>query len=118
WEACSFLPLSCDGGRRRADVLTRPLPPVGRTAGVVVISQLPPPTHGSTLMTKVFLEVLDDLGIEWRLVDRRFSRTVGEVGSFKLRKVGAAAGLVTRLLTRLLRRRPAACIFFVTTRPF
>lgn len=85
---------------------------------LVVISQLPPPVHGSTLMTKALLRTLDTLGIRWRLVDRRFSRTVGEVGRFRVGKVLGGLGLVARLVRALTRRRPRVVIFLATTRTF
>jgi glycosyltransferase involved in cell wall biosynthesis len=84
----------------------------------LVISQIPPPVHGSTLMTEVFLDVLSGMGADWRLVDRRFSRSAGEIGRMSIRKIAAAASLVVRLATYLLRDRPRAVVFFTTTRSF
>lgn len=84
---------------------------------VVVISQVPPPTHGSTIMTKILLDVLAESGRQTRLVDRRFSRAVNEVGSLSLRKIIAVPSLVIRLVVAVI-RRPDACIFFCTNRPF
>lgn len=82
---------------------------------IVVISQVPPPTHGSTLITKILLEIFAELG-EWPvLVDRRFSRQIGDVGAFSARKIFAAPGLVLRLLLVVL-RRPDMCVFFCTNR--
>ncbi|VXB48068.1 conserved hypothetical protein [Curtobacterium sp. 8I-2] len=84
---------------------------------IVVISQVPPPMHGSTLITKILLEVLRELGETPVLVDRRFSRDIGEVGSVSLRKISAAPALAGRLLIALF-QRPGACVFFCTNRPF
>lgn len=83
---------------------------------VIVISQVPPPFHGSTVMTVVFLETLDRLGLPYRLVDRRFSKSLGDVGRFKLSKLTASAGLVGRLLLALVRKRPRQVVFFMTNR--
>lgn len=85
---------------------------------VAVISQLPPPVHGSTLMTAAFLRALDSRSIPWRLVDRRFSRTVGEVGRFSPRKVIQGLGLILRLNSAVARQRPKVAVLFATTRPF
>jgi glycosyltransferase involved in cell wall biosynthesis len=85
---------------------------------VLVISQRPPPFHGSTVMTATFLDLLAQEKYEHILVDRRFSKTVDEVGSFKLSKIAAGAGLWLRLLGSLIFRRPSVCVFFVTNRPF
>lgn len=84
---------------------------------IVVISQLPPPFHGSTLMTRVLLETASVLGYKPRLVDRRFSRNVGEVGRLSLGKLLAAPALVMRLIAALFRQRPRIVVFFVTNRP-
>lgn len=84
---------------------------------VAVISQTPPPVHGATLMTERLLVSLADLGYPVRLIDRRFSRTVAEIGGRSPRKLLAAGGLVLRTLGTVLRWRPRATIFFATTRP-
>jgi glycosyltransferase involved in cell wall biosynthesis len=83
---------------------------------VVVISQLPPPVHGSTVMTEVFLRSLDELEIEWTLVDRRFSASVDAVGKFTLRKIISAFGLANRLIKALVFERHQTVVFFCTTR--
>lgn len=85
---------------------------------VFVISQVPPPVHGSTLMTKAFLQALDHQGITWKLIDRRFSTSIDEIGKFRPGKVLSAVGLVRRLTWDLLRTRPRAVILFATTRTF
>lgn len=82
---------------------------------VLVISQLPPPYHGSTVMTAELVEALRRNGHEVAVVDRRFSRTVAEVGGLSVRKVFSGVGLVLRL-GRALARRPDVCIFFTTNR--
>lgn len=84
---------------------------------VLVISQVPPPHHGSTIMTQVFLESLDSLGVEAHLVDRRFSKTVGDVGRFSASKILKSFGLIFRLVFSLIRLRPTICVLFITNRP-
>lgn len=84
---------------------------------VLVVSQVPPPHHGSTIMTQVFLESLETLGMEAHLVDRRFSKTVGDVGKFSATKVFKSFGLLGRFIYELILRRPARCIIFITNRP-
>ena len=84
---------------------------------MLVISQVPPPFHGSTLMTVVFLETLEKIGLSSVLVDRRFSKTLGAVGRFQASKVLAAGGLTARLALKLVSRRPEICVFFMTNRP-
>jgi len=88
----------------------------GTTGDVIVISQVPPPFHGSTVMSVVFLETLDRLARPYRLIDRRFSKDVGEVGAFKPGKVAAAGGLIGRLFGAIVHRRPRQVVFFMTNR--
>ncbi|MCU1473943.1 glycosyltransferase [Amnibacterium sp.] len=85
-------------------------------AGVLVISQVPPPVHGSTVMTLRLLETLSGFG-RATLVDRRFSRTVDDVGRARPGKLLAVPSLVARVAARVAVRRPGACVFFLTNRP-
>lgn len=88
-----------------------------RRQPVIVVSQLPPPTHGSTLMTQVFLDSMERIGVDAKLVDRRFSGTIDEVGARSPGKVFRAFGLWTRLALGIRRHRPEAAVLFLTCRP-
>lgn len=83
---------------------------------ILVIGQLPPPIHGSNLMARVLTSALDSLGHRWKLVDRRFSKSVEEVGIFGMRKVASAPLLLTRLFASMLSFRPDCVVFFATNR--
>lgn len=85
---------------------------------LLVVSQVPPPIHGSTVMTMVFLETVKALGADALLVDRRFSRNVREIGQFSFRKIVQAVGLIWRFSFAIITGRIDQCIFFSTTRPF
>ncbi|TDW29783.1 glycosyltransferase involved in cell wall biosynthesis [Cryobacterium psychrophilum] len=52
-----------------------------------------------------------------RLLDRRFSRSMNEVGRTSTRKILAVFSLIGRLIRTLAVTRPTSCIFFITTRP-
>ncbi|GAB3573145.1 hypothetical protein GCM10027406_01160 [Leifsonia lichenia] len=84
---------------------------------VAVISQVPPPVHGATLMTERLLVSLAEMGHPVRLIDRRFSRSVAEIGARSARKLFAVIGLVLRTVRTVLCWRPHATVFFATTRP-
>lgn len=84
---------------------------------VLIISQVPPPRHGSTVMTETLIRILSRNGQVISLLDRRFSRKNSEVGRASLKKAIAAVHLFGRLLAALARGRPDYCIFFITTRP-
>ncbi len=82
----------------------------------IVVSQLPPPVHGSTLVTARLMRYLEARGVDVHLVDRRFSRDIAEVGRIGVRKLLSAVGLVWRFRAAT-RRSHATVIYFVTTRP-
>lgn len=84
---------------------------------VLIVSQIPPPFHGSTVMTETLIEALAHGGVAVSLVDKRFSRTVAEVGTFSARKVFSSIGLMIRLIVALIRFRPTHVIYFLTNRP-
>ncbi len=110
---------SAEWSQSREGPVSSPEPPKGSSRlRILVISQVPPPVHGSTLMTAFLIDLLRERGDLVRLVDRRFSRSVSEIGRFSLRKVMSAAALPIRLLFSLLVFRPDAVIFFATNRTF
>lgn len=83
-----------------------------------VVSQVPPPFHGSTIVTSIFLDVCEEIDLEVDLVDRRFSRSVGEIGSFSTRKLASVVSIFGRLSWSLISRRPDVVVIFVTNRTF
>lgn len=85
---------------------------------ITVVSQLPPPVHGVTVVTRALLDVLREAGSDVRLVDRRFSRTVAEVGRFRIRKIISLVGFWFRFLGDVVGRRPDAVVLFGTNRAF
>lgn len=83
---------------------------------VIVISQLPPPVHGSTIMTGTFIDACGAMGLTTSLVDRRFSTSVEEIGGTSARKLLRAVSLFTRLCRAVGRHRSASIVFFTTNR--
>jgi glycosyltransferase involved in cell wall biosynthesis len=83
---------------------------------VLVISQVPPPFHGSTVITQILLSQLAKAGWSTRLVDRRFSKSVDQIGRFSVAKVAGGISLIVRLALALVSFRPTICVFFVTNR--
>ncbi len=81
---------------------------------ILVVSQLPPPVHGSTVMTLRFMDALAKAGFEARIVERTFSRTQEDVEKVTLVKILKIPFLCLRLVKAALRFRPVLCIFFIT----
>ncbi len=82
---------------------------------IAVVSQVPPPHHGSTMVTAFLLDLLRERH-DVELIDRRYSRTVADVGRGSLRKIVALPSLVARTVATVARRRPDAAIVFLTNR--
>lgn len=87
-----------------------------RPGVVIVVSQIPPPVHGSTVMTLRLLDALRQDAIPVELVDRRFSRSVGEVGRFSLKKVFRVPTLLARAAYAARPGRGALAVHFITNR--
>lgn len=88
------------------------------SCNILAVSQAPPPVNGSTRMTELLIETLENSGHTVTLVDKRFSRSASEVGVGSLRKVVLIPGLTVRVVRAILRRRPTVCIYFLTNRRF
>ncbi|WP_413248299.1 glycosyltransferase family 4 protein [Sinomonas flava] len=69
------------------------------------------------MMTLIFLETLAKAELSHYLVERRFSRTLDDVGRFSFRKLASAVGLLMRVARCQSRYRPAAWVIFITNRP-
>ncbi|WP_082450631.1 glycosyltransferase family 4 protein [Microbacterium sp. Leaf203] len=69
-------------------------------------------------MTEHLFRSLKEMGHDVEVVERRFSKSVSEVGRFSLRKMGSAVWMPVRLLSAVTVRRPDVVIFFVTNRTF
>ena len=82
-----------------------------------MISQLPPPIHGSTVMTAALIDGLESSNVETSLLDKRFSRTIAEVGSMSPRKAFQGVALLFRLAVKLIFYKPTHVVFFCTNRP-
>ncbi len=85
---------------------------------VLIISQLPPPVHGSTVMTETLVAALNHNEHDVTVLQRRFSSTVAEVGTFSVKKLGSAILMPARLIALVLYSRPSVAVFFATNRKF
>lgn len=84
---------------------------------IAVVSQVPPPVHGSTVMTQELLSALSRLGHSAVLVDRRFSSDVASIGKLSIRKAFSGISLVWRAFRISWRGRPDCVVLFLTNRP-
>jgi glycosyltransferase involved in cell wall biosynthesis len=65
---------------------------------ILILSQVPPPMHGSTRMTQLFLKMLNKNSIPFTLIDRRFSFKIEDVNKFKIHKIVKAVVIFLQLI--------------------
>lgn len=81
---------------------------------VLVIGQLPPPVHGSNVMTKRFMEALKTSNISAEIVEKNFSNQLHDVGKKSLNKLFKIPSLYQRVRRAILRARPNYCVYFIS----
>lgn len=69
---------------------------------LLILSQVPPPVHGSTKMTLLFIDMLKKNTIHFRLVDRRFSQKIEDINKFKLKKIANLISIILRLVSAII----------------
>lgn len=82
---------------------------------MIVISQLPPPVHGSAMITKEFLNVLSRNEIKYQFIERRFSKKISEVEKLTLRKLIRYPIYLARVHTMLAKNPEAKVVNFIST---
>lgn len=87
---------------------------MGGTSRLLVVSQLPPPVHGVTVMTSVLLRAFDRLRIHAELMPKNLSYSAGEIGKLTATKVGRIVSFLLRLTWASLRHRSGVAVFFLT----
>jgi glycosyltransferase involved in cell wall biosynthesis len=100
-------------GKKRALLLSRKRLKA-MSQKILVISQLPPPVHGSTVMTQRFMDSLRSVGYDAVIVQKDFSRRMEDVGRYSVVKFIKAVGLCTRLTRSIRKDKPILCFLFVT----
>jgi len=81
---------------------------------ILVVSQLPPPHHGSTVMTQRFMGALVHNGVDTKIVQKTFSRKMGEVGKISILKILKIPFLCFRLMYAVRTFKPDICFYFIT----
>jgi glycosyltransferase involved in cell wall biosynthesis len=85
---------------------------------ISILSQVPPPVHGSTVMTQNFIRTLSSIGHSVSLIPRKFSLSNSDVGKFKFRKMISLVGLLARASRSLVFNRPSYFVAFLSSSTF
>ena len=80
---------------------------------ILVVGQLPPPYHGSNVMTKVMLSALTTTNYKVHFIDKSFARSIETIGKPSLRKILRVPFLAIEILIVCLFKRPVICIYFI-----
>lgn len=83
---------------------------------VLVIGQIPPPVHGSNVMTERFVRTLEELGERVCLVQKAFSRRQEDVGQVSAAKFAKIPFIAAKLVKYLLKAKPDLCFYFISAR--
>ena len=84
---------------------------------ILIYGQLPPPFHGTNIMTRVFLRTLQELGLEAKISSKQFSRRIEEVNRLKAAKVGRYIGFFRRFLRDLRISQADLVVYFLSSQP-
>ena len=84
---------------------------------ILVIGQLPPPYHGSNVMTKLFIESLKAAGCDTTIVQKTFSKSIDDVRKFSIIKVLKIPGISYQLICQLIRKKYDLCFYFLSIKP-
>lgn len=84
----------------------------------LIVGQVPPPYHGSNVMTKVFNDALDELGWRHQLVNKRFSLDIAEVGRFRWGKIFRFARIYYSFLRWVIVYKPDLVVYFISSKVF
>jgi glycosyltransferase involved in cell wall biosynthesis len=81
---------------------------------ILLIGQLPPPVHGSNVMTERFMAALDANGFSREIVQKTFSSTMAQVGKASFNKILKVPDLYRRVEWAIRERRPDTCVYFIS----
>lgn len=85
-----------------------------RISKFLIIGQLPPPVHGSNIMSKLFYDTLRKLGHEVEIIQKTFSKDQVEAGQFSLMKVAKIPLLALKIFQYVRRDKTDICFYFIT----
>lgn len=84
------------------------------SARFLIIGQLPPPVHGSNIMTERLVDSLQNIGHQVIIVEKTFSRRQKEIGKFSIAKLSKIPIVASKLLRAIIMYKPDLCLFFIS----
>lgn len=87
------------------------------TTKILIFGQLPPPYHGSNIMTEIFINSLKKMDCKVFIAEKNFSNTMGEMGKYPLKKFVRALLIIIKLAWTLMTTRAELCFYFISLKP-
>jgi glycosyltransferase involved in cell wall biosynthesis len=84
---------------------------------ILIVGQLPPPYHGSNVMTKIFYSSLSRLGYTVSIAEKTFSKKMDEVGKYSVKKIFRAQAALLRIVRNFVTARADLCFYFISLKP-
>ncbi len=88
-----------------------------RPRRILIYGQLPPPFHGTNIMTQTFLRALKELGYQAKISSKRFSRRIEEVNKIKPAKAGRYFRYFWRFLSDVRQGDADLIVYFLSSQP-
>jgi glycosyltransferase involved in cell wall biosynthesis len=84
---------------------------------ILIVGQLPPPHHGSNVMTNMFFSSLIKLGFKVSIAEKKFSKTMLDMGTYSLNRFIRAQVVIFKLIWIFVATRPKLCFYFISIKP-
>ena len=81
---------------------------------LLIIGQLPPPVHGSNIMTELFYNSLKKKGYEASIIQKNFSKRQEDVRKFSIIKILKVPLIAVKLICHLVANMPDLCFYFIS----
>ena len=86
------------------------------THKLLIIGQLPPPVHGSNVMTELFYNSVKKIGYEAFLIQKTFSMRQEDIGKLSGIKLLKFPLITAKLIHRLILDKPDLCFYFISVK--
>jgi glycosyltransferase involved in cell wall biosynthesis len=84
---------------------------------LLVIGQLPPPHHGSNVMTDVFCKTLRKIGFRVFICEKIFSKRIEEMGNFAISKILKIPIVACKIILNVIVNKPKICFYLASVNP-
>jgi len=79
---------------------------------ILIFGQVPPPYHGTNVMTKVFIDAIDELGYKYRVKNKSFSLMIEEIGGYSIKKIKRVLSVYLGFIKAIRDHEPDVVIIF------